>query len=100
MIEKMLEKFEELKVNDVCMGILCSECEKKYGENCDKAQQALTIDQCKKIVQEVAKEYAERTCHNCKYESTPGDFEPCCVCSKAYSDDCFEPKSASYQKGE
>lgn len=61
MIEKMLEKFEELKVNDVCIGILCSECEKRYGKNCDKAQQSLTIDKCKAIVQEVAKEYGKDT---------------------------------------
>lgn len=59
MIEKILEKFEELKVNDVCVGIPCSECEKRYGKNCDKAKQSLTIDKCKAIVQEVAKEYAE-----------------------------------------
>lgn len=52
------------------------------------------------IVQEVAKEYEGRTCENCKYEKIRGDFEPCCVCRNAYSDDCFEPKDAPYQKGE
>lgn len=54
----------------------------------------------KEIVQEVAKEYEGRTCANCKYEMTPGDFEPCCVCRNACSDDCFEPKDAPCQKGE
>lgn len=60
----------------------------------------ITVEDAMRIVQEVAKEYESRTCVNCKYETTPGDFEPCCVCRNACSDDCFEPKPETYQKGE
>lgn len=85
MINRILERLEEKAVVNPIGGKLV-----KY----------VCISDIIDVVREVEKEYAERTCHNCKYETTPGDFEPCCVCRNAYSDDCFEPKDAPYQKGE
>ena len=58
MIEKILERLEELKECDLCNGMLCMDCEEKYGgDGCGTRQQSLAIDECKAIVQEVAKEY-------------------------------------------
>lgn len=58
MFEKILERLEELKECDLCDGMLCMDCEEKYGgDGCGTRQQSLAIDECKAIVQEVAKEY-------------------------------------------
>lgn len=57
MIEKMLSEMEKLKEKDVCFEADCNECIKKYGSDCDENTQKQAIDRCKKIVQEVAKEY-------------------------------------------
>lgn len=62
MIEKILEKMEELRNIDICAGITCAECEKMCGKgDCSKNYQFLTINKCKEIVQEVAKEYEVKT---------------------------------------
>lgn len=57
MIEKMLEKFEELRGN-ICAGIPCNGCD--YNKDCYEGEHAenRAIDLCKKIVQEVIKEYS------------------------------------------
>lgn len=55
---KILERLEELKEYDLCNGMLCSNCEEKYGgDGCGVRQQDLAIDECKAIIQEVAEEY-------------------------------------------
>ena len=57
MIEKILEKLEELRSVDICTGITCDECEKICGKgDCAKNYQFLTINKVKAIVQEVAKD--------------------------------------------
>ena len=57
MIEKIIEKFEELKKHGACRSIDCEKC--KYTNDCFEGEMSykVAIDNCKAIVQEVAKEY-------------------------------------------
>ena len=60
MIEKILERLEELK-NYNCGGMKCNGC--KYADLCyAEGEDVIKVvtDKCKEIVQEVAKEYEEK----------------------------------------
>ena len=61
MIEKILERLEKLKEKHGCDTITCAECERRYGYDCARNESKITIDLCKEIVQEVAKEYGKDT---------------------------------------
>lgn len=99
MIEKVLERLEELYDRNDRQKKTAYE-EQAWEEFDLFMHRNEGVYLATKIVQEVAKEYEKRNCHNCQYETTPGDCEPCCFCKNAYGDDCFKPKDAPYQKGE
>ena len=59
--EKIKERLETIREEDVCTGMRCIECNKKYPD-CDVAQQNMMIDKCKEIVSEVEAEYENDVC--------------------------------------
>ena len=55
-IDKLIERLEELKKENVCDRIFCIECHEKYGD-CDNALPFLAYDNAMEIVNQLAEEY-------------------------------------------
>ena len=88
MIEKILERLEELKKCNLCKDMNCSECEHRYhSDNCDENYQKLLLDKCKAIVQEVAKDGGWIPCS----ERLPEKYRICWITWKidGYSEEVY-----------
>ena len=121
MFEKILERLEELKEYDLCNGMLCMDCEEKYGgDGCGTRQQSLAIDECKAIVQEVAKDGGWIPCSErlpeengrflvtdedgilavCRFVADENEFRVCWDNEYFLDAIAWQPLPAPYQKGE
>ena len=87
MINRILERLEELK-NYNCGGMECKDC--PYTDLCYEGEEKekVVIDQCKKIVQEVANEHRKlNRCDTCTHYTSEEIVPPICYfCCKGMED--------------
>ena len=73
--ELIKKKLKKAKKIDVCEGMNCRECDRKYRhEFCDTKKQYLTFDKCISIVSEVEAEYSKKGCALC-YLGSPCEYQ-------------------------
>ena len=101
MIEKILERLEKLKEKHGCDTITCAECERRYGYDCARNESKITIDLCKEIVQEVAKEHGRKLnrCDTCTHFVNDDTVPPICYfCCKGLEDNYVARDNIDHDK--